>query len=384
MRIGICCITYNRLVSLTRLLKSLEGAYYDDNSVELIISIDKSDSIDIEDFANKYQWKYGQKHIIAHKSNLGLRKHILSCGQLLNEYDALVVLEDDIVVSPNYYRYVVQCVDKYRDVDRIAGISLYNFSVNYQTKRPFLPMKSEYDVYFMNCAQSWGQVWLKKQWFAFYEWYQGNSDDFDLPYLPDSLNKWPKSSWLKYHTRYCIETDKYFVYPYCSLSTNNSDVGTHNQAKDTLFQVPLSYFEMTTYKLPKLDETIVKYDGFFEPKFLAKYLNVNEKELCVDVNSAHNLIKERFILSNKILDYKVLDSYSLDFKPFEINIMTNNKGNDLFLYDSSVKVKNNNKPSSMKLFRYIYGNAVEEVSKTTFLLRYYWRKIIRKLASIVK
>ena len=132
MRIGICCITYNRLTSLTRLLKSLEDADYDEN-VELIISIDKSDSTDIEDFANMYQWKYGQKHIIAHNSNLGLRKHILSCGLLLKKYDALVVLEDDIVVSPNYYRYVVQCIEKYHDDDRIAGISLYNFPVNYLT-----------------------------------------------------------------------------------------------------------------------------------------------------------------------------------------------------------------------------------------------------------
>ncbi len=383
MKIGICCITYNRLTSLTRLLKSLEDAYYDGN-VELIISIDKSDSTDIEDFANMYQWKYGQKHIIAHNSNLGLRKHILSCGLLLKEYDALVVLEDDIVVSPNYYRYVVQCIEKYHDDDRIAGISLYNFSVNYHNNRPFLPMKSEYDVYFMNCAQSWGQVWMRKSWFAFYDWYQNNSDEFNLPYLPDSLNKWPKTSWLKYHTRYCIETNKYFVYPYYSLSTNNSDVGTHNQAKDTLFQVPFSYFEMKTYKLPEVEESVVKYDVFFEPKFLAKYLHLEEKDLCVDVNSTHNLIEKRFILSNKILNYKILDGFSLDFKPFEINIITNNKGNDLFLYDSSVKIENNNKLSVIKLYRYIYGNAVDETTNLKFVFKMFGTKFKNKLTRLFK
>ena len=164
-------------------------------------------------------------------------------------------------------------------------------------------MKSEYDVYFMNCAQSWGQVWMRKSWFAFYDWYQNNSDEFNLPYLPDSLNKWPKTSWLKYHTRYCIETNKYFVYPYYSLSTNNSDVGTHNQAKDTLFQVPFSYFEMKTYKLPEVEESVVKYDGFFEPKFLAKYLHLEEKDLCVDVNSTILYVMIKHLVSVIIPTY---------------------------------------------------------------------------------
>ncbi len=383
MKIGICCITYNRLTSLTRLLKSLEDAYYDGN-VELIISIDKSDSTDIEDFASKYQWKYGQKRIIAHNSNLGLRRHILSCGLLLKEYDALVVLEDDIVVSPNYYRYTVQCIDKYQNDDRIAGISLYNFSINYHNRRPFLPMKSEYDVYMMNCAQSWGQVWMRKSWFAFYDWFKNNSGEFNLPYLPDSLNHWPKSSWLKYHTRYCIEQNKYFVYPYCSLSTNNSDEGTHNHSKSTLFQTPMYFLDQKCFNLPNFDEAIVRYDGFFEPKFLYECLGYSESELCIDANNLHSEYTKRFVLTCKILNYKILKSYGLDYKPWEINIFDNNVGHDLFLYDTQITSNNPHSVSKTKIYQYVYGNAVPEVLKPNYVFRYYCHKLLKKLASIFK
>ena len=57
--------------------------------------------------------------------------------------------------------------------------------------------------------------------------------------IPEYLNGWPESSWLKYHTRYCIETDRYFVYPYVSLSTNFSDAGEHADVTVNDHQVEL-------------------------------------------------------------------------------------------------------------------------------------------------
>lgn len=383
MKIAVCCIAYNRLHSLKRLLNSLENAYYD-SDVELIISIDKGKTNEVENFANEYEWKYGKKRVITHTENLGLRKHILSCGLLLSDYDALVVLEDDIVLSPNYYRYAVQCVEKYQTDDRIAGISLYNFIVNYQTRRPFCPMKSEYDVYFMNCAQSWGQVWMKESWFAFYNWYYANSDEFHLPHLPKALNQWPKSSWLKYHTRYCIEKDKYFVYPYCALSTNNSDIGTHNKVSNTLFQSTLSYWEQKYFNLPSFDKTVVKYDGFFEPKFLWNYLDVPIDDLCVDFNMSHTNVDKRYCLTPKILNHKIISSFGLSYKPWEINVMKHKEGNDLFLYDMQTNVHNPNYKSRIKEINYIYGNAASEIVKPQILLSYIYNKVVNKIKKYFK
>ena len=352
MNIAICIIAYNRIDSLKRVLTSLEQSYYGE-SITLIISIDKSNTTQVEEFAKKYHWKQGEKRVITHPENLGLRKHVLKCGDLLQEYDALIVLEDDVSVAPSFFYYAKQCVEKYADDDNIAGISLYNFPLNYQNQLPFYPLHSDSDVYLMQCAQSWGQVWMKKQWFAFKEWYNNNSEEFgELPHLPKAICTWPKSSWLKYHTRYCIENKKYFVYPYTSLSTNNSDSGTHNLNKTTFFQSQLLYGLKNTFKLsPK-----VLYDGFFESKMLSNILNIESDNVCIDFyGEKDNRLKKRYWLTRKQLPYRIVKSYSLSYKPYEWNIFLNENGWELFLYDTQVTNKNKCQDTTKLFKQYIYN-----------------------------
>jgi hypothetical protein len=337
MNIPICCVAYNRVNSLRRLLCSLKAADFDE-PVTLIISIDKSDSTEVEEFADSYQWIHGEKRVIKHSENIGLRRHVLSCGDLLNEYDALVVLEDDITVAQSFYTYVKQCVEKYKDCMDCAGISLYNFPLSYHNCLPFIPVHSDSDVYMMNCAQSWGQVWMKKQWFEFRKWYATHNEEFGyLPHLPKSICSWPKSSWLKYHTRYCIEENKYFIYPYISLSTNNGDSGTHNKTSSSLFQVPLLEGAKSVFKLTPS----VRYDGFFENMNLADYIGVNPDELCVDLYAEKgNREKKRFWLTSSHERYKIINSYALELKPWDVNVKNNIEGGQLFLYDTNYACKN--------------------------------------------
>ena len=346
MNIGICIIAYNRLNSLKRVLTSLEQGYYNE-SVTLIISIDKSNDNHVKDFAGQYEWKQGEKRIIAHPENLGLRKHVLKCGDLLNEYDALIVLEDDVSVAPSFYYYAKQCVEKFYDDDNIAGISLYNFPLNYQNRLPFYPLHSDSDVYLMQCAQSWGQVWMKKQWFAFKEWYLNHSEEFgELSHLPKAICRWPKSSWLKYHTRYCIEKKKYFVYPYVALSTNNSDAGTHNINKSSFFQSNLLYGKKEIFKLTPT----IYYDGFFESLLLSNYLGCVYNDVCVDFyGEKKNFSNKRYWLTREKLSYKIVKSYSLTYKPYEWNILQNEKGYELFIYDTQF-IESNKFYSTKKLF----------------------------------
>ncbi len=333
--IAICVITYNRLHSLKRLLASLNAAYYE-HSVELIISIDKSDTTICADYAKEYRWEYGDKHIIEHPQNLGLRNHVLFCGDLLNEdkYDALVVLEDDISVAPSFFYYTEQCVEKYWDSQEVAGISLYRFPLNYQCRLPFVALQSDSDVYLQQTAMSWGQVWMKRQWQEFRQWYQNNSEEFGvLPHLPKSICLWPKSSWLKYHSRYCIEQNKYFVYPYVSLATNNGDAGTHNKKSDTTYQAPMLYEKKIRYNL----NPIIKYDGFFENEILYEVLGLDKSQLCVDFyGEKGNRERRKYWLTTKRLSYKIIKSYALSLKPYEMNVILDRTGNDCYLYDTSI------------------------------------------------
>lgn len=359
MEIALVVIAYNRLDSLQRLLQSMENACYDDDNVNLIISIDKSDSDNVECWAGKYQWFHGKYEVIIHQNRLGLRSHILECGCRVVDYDAIIVLEDDITVTPNFYRYAKQCVKFFSHDDRIAGISLYSFVKNFQSSLPFEPVKSEYDVFFMNIAQSWGQVWMKRQWLDFYDWY--TKDPSKIEYAPHltCIWHWPESSWLKYHMKYCLEKNKYFVYPYFSLSTNNSEIGTHTASSETYNQGKLQALPQQQFKLVTLDDAPIKYDAFFEAKFLAKHLGVADEDLCVDFhNEKHNRLGKRYWLTTSAQPYKVVRSFSLQLKPYEHNILQNRKGHQLFLYDTTVSCKS---PVVDKLawYHYLYGDGLE-------------------------
>lgn len=351
MNIAITIIAYNRVDSLQRVLSSVERAYYD-QPVTLIISIDKSKTTAVEEYADKYNWPHGEKKVIKHAENLGLRRHVLECGDRVSEYDAMVVLEDDITVAESFFIYVTQCVQKFKDDDTIAGISLYNFPINYHNQYPFHPLQTDSDVYLMTCAQSWGQVWMPSQWAAFRKWYESHNEEFSIqPHLPYSICSWPKSSWLKYHTRYCIEQHKYFVYPYMALCTNNSDAGTHVSKKNTQFQA----FQLYGLKEQFNINPSILYDGFFECENLYDVLELNTNNLCIDIlGIKNNAEKKRYWLTRKYCNYKIIRSFSLDLKPYELNFFFNKEGSDIFLYDTRIQENNKLYKNRFSDFFYFY------------------------------
>lgn len=377
MKIGICVIAYNRVDSLQRVLKSLQEAYYPHKEdINLIISIDKSETTAVEQFADLYSWSHGTKRVIKHPENLGLRRHVLSCGDLLNEYDALIVLEDDIFVARNYYNYAMKCVEKYCDDNSIAGISLYNFYYNNFARLPFYPLHSDQDVYLMQNAQSWGQVWMKKQWFEFKSWYVKNNQEFgELPHLPTAICKWPKSSWLKYHTRYCIETGKFFVYPYESLSTCFADVGTHTSQQSTRQQTFLLYGEKKNYEL----NPTIMYDGFMECINIAKVLEIPLDSLCIDFYGTNeNRLNKRYWLTRKKLPYKIERKYGLYLKPYEMNIIHDIQGDQLFLYDTSQRRSEKVNDIKYTVFEeYMYNVNFDLYLRLKSIVKKYLLKFIR-------
>lgn len=354
--IAIIAVAYNRVNSLSRLLNSLEKAWYGNERPTLIISIDKSKSDLVERYADDYVWPHGDKIIKKHEKNMGLRSHMMSLGQWFKKYDTLVVLEDDLVVSPAFYNYTRQASDKYFNNPKIAGISLYSFSTNYISLTPFSPMINEYDGYLMNCAMSWGEIWMKNQWIEFYKWYLGHQEFSDEPHLPRCLHTWSKS-WLKYHTKYCIENDKYFLYPYVALSSNFSDPGTHNEnAQYSTFQLVLQQ-GIKTYSFPDDESQAVCYDGFFENKALYQVLGLTEKDCCIDLYSTKcNRMRCKYWLTTDIVNLPIVKSFGIVYKPMEQNVIQQIAGSGIFLYECSKQSYSIKHNSNVLLYRYNIDN----------------------------
>ena len=319
----IVAITYNRATSLSRLLESLSNSDYSDcGEVNLIISIDFSGQDEVALVAEKFQWPFGDKTIIKHKENLGLRKHVLTCGDLTVKYGAVIILEDDLLVSPAFYQFAKRALDFYKSNPKVGGISLYHYQHNESTELPFEIICNGYDAYFMQVPSSWGQLWTKEQWSKFRIWHDTGQVIDDKDFLPDNVKAWPESSWKKYFWKYLVHEQLYFVYPSISYTTNTGAVGAHHDEITALHQSSLS-LKMKDYRFPNFDETLNIYDSFFEitsPKFdWLKSLKLQHIEMDIYGSKKLKVIKSPFLLSSKQCNNPIA-SYNIEFFPINLNL----------------------------------------------------------------
>lgn len=357
---AIVVAAYNRTHSLKRLLSSLTNAVYE-AEVTLVISIDKSDSEEVFEVANNFVWNNGEKVILKHNENLGLKKHILSCGNLTKEYGSIILLEDDLYVSPFFYVYSLRALQFYNSDTNIAGISLYAHSFNVHAKLPFTPIKEDSSVFFMQLPSSWGQAWTLQQWDQFTFWLNSdkNNNNYQSTAIPINIAKWPTTSWLKIFTKYIIENDKYFVYPNISLTTNFGDAGANFGRKFSFVQVVIQNTKIE-YEFKEFKNANCIYDSYFE--LLPSKLKLQSTELSnydfeVDLYGCKPLLnsnKPYFLTTQSCKEYE--KSYGLDFKPIEFNIFKDNIGFGIFL----VKKKDFKKRKEIfsltksKLFEFYY------------------------------
>ncbi|MGO2498850.1 MAG: glycosyltransferase [Vibrio litoralis] len=326
---AIVVVAFNRKNSLSRLLRSLSMANYP-KEVELIISIDYSEkNEDVVDSAVSFDWNYGKKHIIRHKKNLGLKEHVLSCGRLTDVYKSIIMLEDDLVVSPEFYNYSLKALVEFSQDESIAGISLYNHQLNINERLRFEPFDDGYSNYFMQLPSSWGQVWTSRQWKAFDNWYQ----TFDVKRLKNISNlssvikNWSDKSWLKLFTAYMVINELYFVYPRTSLTTNCSDSGSHVKVSNTAFQVSLLQ-SLKSINFSKFIDSHCIYDSYFEihPSCLTKYAEeLASTMFCVNLYGSKELedITSDYVLVSVTKPYNVKSSiiYERILWPQELNII---------------------------------------------------------------
>lgn len=339
--IAVVVIGYNRINSVKRLITSLQAAWYED-SVDLIISIDYSGTDVVEKYAHCIEWNFGKKIVKTFPERLGLRKHVLTCGNYINEYDydAIIVLEDDIVVSPGFFNFSKQAVAHYRFNEEIAGISLYSHTWNVTVDRPFIPLYKGYDVFFMQYPQSWGQVWIREQWNRFYYWYESKEyEKMNMEEVPDNVLGWPDSSWLKYHVMYCIAKKKYFVYPFHAFTSNFADIGTHYEFSTNKMQIPMDISQNTTYRMPDSIEDSSIYNSAFENQQLGNALGIGLDSLEVDLYGTLKKYKStaRYLLSSQLKPYKLVKSFGLEMRPWEMNVLSNVPGHSIYLYDITEK-----------------------------------------------
>lgn len=331
---AIVVVGYNRLKSLKRLLKSIDDASYAVNDIPLVISIDASGDESVYELARKFQWKHGEKYVNIQQERLGLKDHIYQCGDLTRYFKAIILLEDDLVVSPFFYSYVEQAIEHYQEDESIAQISLYKNERNGYVGLPFMNLRNGSDVFLMQDVSTWGECWTEKMWNEFTHWRDSHSEEYILSVdMPSRIKKWTRA-WSKYYNAYVVDTHKYVIYPNVSLTSNFSDAGEHGGDNNSIVQVNLQQGDFL-YRMYN-SEKLVRYDIYFNNEMLSEWLHINGSEICLDTYGFHENRNKRYILSTRLFPYKILKSYALYMRPIELNVRYGIEGCGLFLYDTNI------------------------------------------------
>ena len=328
-KVALVVVGYNRLDSIRRLLESLSNAKYSETA-PLVISIDASGCQPLYDYVQSFQWQHGDKYVLIKEKRMGLRDHIISCGDLTRFFKAVVILEDDLFVSEYFYDYVLQAVEVYDKEDRVSGISLYRPCMD--RNLPIDYVFDGNDTFAYQNVESWGECWTERMWNEFREWY-GNTPEHDFSNvdMPTFIKGW-KKAWSKFYMAFQIETGRYFVYPSISHTTCFSEAGVHGNTSSIGQTVLLS--GKKHYELKPFDE-LTRYDIYGTNYDVYQWLGLTEDELCVDFNGYHdNTNKCRYILSPYKYPFKVVKEFALSLRPIELNVKYALLGSGLFLYDT--------------------------------------------------
>lgn len=203
-------------------------------------------------------------------TNLGLAQSIISgVGEVLARHGSVIVMEDDLVVSPYFLAFMNQGLHLYRDEPRVASIHGYCYPVEEE-----LP-----DTFFLRGADCWGWATWSRAWRHFEadgrkllkELKERNlvdQLDFDGAYsfsvMMQNQIKGKNNSWaIRWHVS-CFLRNSLTLYPGKSLVNNigNDGSGTHS-SPTSVFDQTMSDRRVTLERIP-IKESVVARGAFTE------------------------------------------------------------------------------------------------------------------------
>ncbi len=188
------------------------------------------------------------------------------------------------------------------------------------------------------------QVWDKGQWSSFRSWYNKGQVVGAGDPLPCQVIGWPDTSWLKLFIKYMVESEKTFVYPRVSLSTNFGDPGTHFSDQNSFYQVPI-LLKSKVYQFISLDDSLSVYDAFFElePWVLNKFTNrYHGKQYTVDLygNKTPSKVGVKYMLTTQECVFAD-HTFANAMKPAVLNVINNVPGGHIRFCRAGYIVKSN-------------------------------------------
>jgi len=145
--------TYKRLEHLKRCVESLKrNALATQTDVYFFSDAPKSgDEEAVAELRQYLKTISGFKtvHVVEREYNNRVTNNRSGMRLLLDKYDRIIFLEEDVVVAPKFLSYMNHALDKYRDNPRIFSITGYCPPIQ-------LPDSYEHSVFFLRRFNAWG------------------------------------------------------------------------------------------------------------------------------------------------------------------------------------------------------------------------------------
>lgn len=171
----ICLFTFNRLEETIKTVEALQNNFLA-LKYDLKIFSDgprnAEEEVKVKKVRNYLQSVNGFKtiEIFESENNKGLAASIIhGVTAILETNESVIVLEDDLITSPNYLDFMEQALAFYREDKNILTVTGYTMNL------PSLPETK--DVYFGYRSSSWGWGTWKERWDGI-DWKISDYDDF--------------------------------------------------------------------------------------------------------------------------------------------------------------------------------------------------------------
>ena len=161
----IVLFVYNRPWHTKQTLNALMKNELADKSILYVVSdgptseatmIDKERIVEVRNLIKNIKWPY-KKYIYEENKNKGLGNIIIEyVTKLIKKYGRLIVLEDDIVTSVGFLKYMNDALSLYASEEKVMHISAYWFPTKNAKKLP--------NTFFYNTASCWGWGTWERSW----------------------------------------------------------------------------------------------------------------------------------------------------------------------------------------------------------------------------
>lgn len=301
----ICLFTYNRLAETKKTIEALQKNFLANES-RLYIYSDagrtKEDVNKVSKVRDYLRSISGFKSVKIFESliNKGLANSVITgVSKTLKSHNSVIVLEDDLVTSPNFLDFLNQSLKFYEDDNKIFSVSGYTLNL------PSLP--GDNDCYFGYRASSWGWGIWSNRWqvidwdVADYEKFKRNKisqkkfrrGGSDLPRMLSNQMSGRIDSWA---IRFCYHqfcNNLITVFP---TSSKLISIGFSNEATNTFgskrFHTPIDKELKRDFCFTKFNKINPKIINEFASKFSIKNRIYNQFRIL--------LIKSINFMSNQI------------------------------------------------------------------------------------